>query len=61
MHHLSFQVDDLQAELDRLRREGIRLIDEKPRPGAGGYLIAFLHPSSTNGVLIEFSQKRVKG
>lgn len=60
VHHLSFEVDDLQAELDRLRGEGLRLIDETPRPGAGGYLIAFLHPSSTNGVLIELSQKAEK-
>lgn len=61
VHHISFQVDDLQAELDRLRGEGFILIDEKPRQGAGGYLIAFLHPSSTNGVLIELSQKQGKG
>ena len=61
VHHLSFEVGDLQAELDRLRAEGFRLIDEKPRKGAGGYLIAFLHPSSTNGVLIELSQKQGKG
>ncbi|HLF13555.1 MAG TPA: methylmalonyl-CoA epimerase [Bacteroidota bacterium] len=61
VHHLSFEVEDLGAELDRLRAEGFRLIDEKPRKGAGGYLIAFLHPSSTNGVLIELSQKPPKG
>ena len=57
VHHLSFAVDDLAAELGRLRAEGFRLVDERPRPGAGGTLIAFLHPSSTNGVLIELSQK----
>lgn len=57
VHHLSFEVDDLQAELGRLSAAGFRLIDEKPRIGAGGYLIAFLHPSSTSGVLIELSQK----
>ena len=61
VHHLSFEVEDLQAELDRLRSEGFRLIDERPRKGAGGYLIAFLHPSSTGGVLIELSQKQGKG
>ncbi len=60
VHHLSFEVDDLQGELDRLRGEGFRLIDEKPRMGAGGYRIAFLHPSSTNGVLIELSEKAEK-
>ncbi len=57
VHHLSFEVDDLEIELARLKGEGFQLIDEKPRVGAGGYLIAFLHPKSTNGVLIELSQK----
>jgi len=57
VHHLSFEVPDLGAELRRLADEGFRLIDEKPRRGAGGALIAFLHPSSTNGVLIELCQK----
>ena len=57
VHHLSFEVDDVQAELDRLRTAGVRLVDERPRRGAGGALIAFIHPSSTNGVLIELSQK----
>jgi methylmalonyl-CoA/ethylmalonyl-CoA epimerase len=57
VHHLSFEVSDLQAELDRLKSAGVRLIDDRPRKGAGGCLIAFLHPSSTNGVLIELSQK----
>lgn len=61
VHHLSFEVDDLQAELDRLRGEGFRLIDEQPRMGAGGYRIAFLHPASTSGVLIELSEKAAKG
>lgn len=57
IHHLSFEVDDIEKELSRLRQEGIRLIDEKPRVGAGGSLISFVHPKSTNGVLIELSQK----
>lgn len=61
VHHLSFEVADLEAELDRLRGEGFRLIDEKPRLGAGGYRIAFLHPASTHGVLIELSEKAAKG
>ena len=56
VHHLSFEVDDLRAELDRLKAAGMTLIDERPRAGAGGCLIAFIHPSSTNGVLIELSQ-----
>ena len=57
VHHLSFEVDDINAELARLKAEGFQLIDEKPRKGAGGYWIAFVHPKSTNGVLIEISQK----
>ena len=61
VHHLSFEVDDLRAELDRLKAAGVRLVDESPRIGAGGHLIAFVHPSSTNGVLIELSQARRKG
>ncbi|MFI5252257.1 MAG: methylmalonyl-CoA epimerase [Bacteroidota bacterium] len=60
VHHVSLEVDDIRAELARLKSEGFRLIDEKPRIGAGGYLIAFVHPSSTNGVLIEISQKEKK-
>jgi methylmalonyl-CoA/ethylmalonyl-CoA epimerase len=57
MHHLSLEVDDINAELARLKSEGFQLIDEKPRRGAGGYWIAFIHPKSTNGVLVEISQK----
>ena len=53
VHHLSFEVDDLRSELARLKSAGIQLIDEAPRKGAGGHWIAFLHPRSTNGVLIE--------
>jgi methylmalonyl-CoA/ethylmalonyl-CoA epimerase len=58
IHHLSFEVDDIQGEIERLRSAGFQMIDEKPRPGAGGYLVAFIHPKSTNGVLVEISQKR---
>ncbi len=57
VHHLSFEVDDIRAELARLKASGFQLIDEQPRRGAGGYWIAFLHPKSTNGVLVEISQK----
>lgn len=57
MHHLSFEVDDIRAELRRLAEEGFELVDKDPRPGAGGYLVAFLHPKSTNSVLIELGQK----
>jgi methylmalonyl-CoA/ethylmalonyl-CoA epimerase len=57
VHHLSFEVDDIKAELARLKAEGFQLIDETPRIGAGGYWIAFIHPKSTNGVLVEISEK----
>ena len=56
IHHIAYEVDDLQASLDRLRQEGIRLIDEKPRGGAHGAEIAFLHPKATRGVLTELCQ-----
>ena len=56
IHHICFQVRDIVAEIRKLQSEGVRLIDETPRPGAGGNLIAFIHPSSTGGVLIELSQ-----
>ena len=57
MHHISFFVDDIVGELARLRDAGFQLIDERPRKGADHCLVAFLHPKSTNGVLIEISQK----
>ena len=57
VHHVSFVVDDIDQQLVRLRAAGFELIDEQSRPGADGYRVAFLHPKSTNGVLIEISQK----
>ena len=56
IHHICFAVDDLDATLERCRAAGIRLIDETPRVGAEKKRIAFLHPSSTSGVLIELSE-----
>jgi methylmalonyl-CoA/ethylmalonyl-CoA epimerase len=56
IHHICFAVDDIDATLDRCRGAGVRLIDETPRMGAEGKRIAFLHPSSTAGVLIELSE-----
>jgi methylmalonyl-CoA/ethylmalonyl-CoA epimerase len=56
IHHICFAVDDLTATLDRCRRAGIELIDDVPRRGAEGKRIAFLHPSSTAGVLIELTE-----
>jgi len=56
LHHTAYRVADIGAELARLKAQGIRLIDERPRRGAHGNTIAFLHPSSTGGVLIELCQ-----
>lgn len=58
LHHICFQVENLGEEMERIRVAGLRLIDQSPRIGAGGCLIAFLHPSSAAGVLIELSQPR---
>jgi methylmalonyl-CoA/ethylmalonyl-CoA epimerase len=58
MHHLAYRVDDVAATLERLRADGTRLIDEEPRPGSRDTLIAFVHPASTGGVLIELVQER---
>ncbi len=57
IHHIAFAVEGLQGTLDELKEKGIRLIDEKPRPGAEGLNIAFLHPKSTGGVLTELCEK----
>jgi methylmalonyl-CoA/ethylmalonyl-CoA epimerase len=56
IHHICFVVEDLDATLDRCRRSGLRLIDETPRVGAEGKRIAFLHPASTGGVLVELTE-----
>ena len=56
IHHIAVRVDDIEAELRRLKESGVRLIDEKPRRGAHNTKIAFIHPSSTNGVLLELVQ-----
>jgi len=56
LHHITLRVDDIQAALDQLRAKGIRLIDEQPRPGAERSLVAFVHPASTGGVLVELKQ-----
>ena len=56
IHHIAVQVDDIEAALRDLKARGARLIDEQPRTGAGGCLVAFIHPSSTGGVLLELVQ-----
>ena len=53
LHHICFEVDDLPDALASLKAAGVRLIDDVPRPGARGHLVAFLHPASTGGVLFE--------
>lgn len=59
IHHIAFEVDNLKEVLEDLKRKGIQLIDQEPRSGADGALIAFLHPKSTNGVLIELCEHKV--
>ncbi|NLO18826.1 MAG: methylmalonyl-CoA epimerase [Ignavibacteria bacterium] len=56
IHHIAFETDNVSNELSRLSEEGIQLIDKAPRPGAHDMLISFLHPKSTNGVLMELCQ-----
>ncbi len=56
IHHIAMRVEDIRASLAELKQKGARLIDEEPRVGAGGCLVAFIHPSSTGGVLIELVQ-----
>lgn len=56
LHHTAYRVDDIEAKLAELAGKGVRLIDERPRKGAHGNLIAFLHPKSTGGTLIELCQ-----
>lgn len=57
IHHLCVEVADIAAMLEKLKSHGVRLIDEHPRIGAGGLLVAFIHPSSTGGVLVELTQR----
>ena len=57
IHHIAVRVDDIEASLAKLKEKGMRLIDEKPRIGAEGCLVAFVHPASANGVLLELVQE----
>lgn len=57
LHHTAYRVADIEAKLGDLKAAGVRLIDERPRKGAHGSLIAFLHPKATGGVLIELCQR----
>ena len=58
IHHIAVEVEDIEAALSKLKTQGMRLIDESPRQGADGCLVAFVHPSSANGVLLELVQKQ---
>ncbi len=57
IHHICFAVPDVQNAIDRCKDLGLRVIDDKPRPGAKGKLVAFIHPKSSGGILIELSQE----
>jgi methylmalonyl-CoA/ethylmalonyl-CoA epimerase len=56
LHHIAFEVADIEAEMKRLQGEGFVLLNEKPKPGADNKLVCFLHPKGTNGVLVELCQ-----
>ncbi len=57
IHHIALRVENIEEALKEIKEKGIRLVDEKPRKGAGGAKIAFLHPKSTNGVLVELCER----
>ncbi|MCU0422864.1 MAG: methylmalonyl-CoA epimerase [Bacteroidia bacterium] len=59
IHHIAYDVEDIYAEMERLKQAGFTFIHEQPKNGADNKLIAFLHPKSTNGVLIELCQERI--
>ncbi len=60
IHHIAFDVENIFAEIDRLKKEGFVVLNEIPKKGADNKLVAFLHPKSTNGVLIELCQEIIK-
>ena len=57
MHHIAFAVDDIEAEIKRLKNEGFQLLNEQPKKGADNKMVAFMHPKEANGVLIELCQE----
>ncbi len=61
MHHVTLRVEDIRGALTQLKARGVRLVDEEPRPGAGGALVAFIHPSAAHGVLVELKQAASPG
>lgn len=58
LHHIAFEVQDIEAEIKRLIKEGFSVVNEKPKPGADNKMVAFLHPKSTNGILVELVMER---
>ena len=58
LHHISFEVPDIEIEMERLKKEGFMLLNEKPKEGADNKLICFLHPKHTNGVLVELCMEK---
>ncbi|MDE3184814.1 MAG: methylmalonyl-CoA epimerase [Bacteroidota bacterium] len=58
LHHIAFEVEDIEAEIKRLKDEGFTLLNEKPKQGADNKMVCFLHPKETNGVLIELVMER---
>jgi methylmalonyl-CoA/ethylmalonyl-CoA epimerase len=58
IHHIAFEVQDIEAEMERLKNEGFILLNEKPKEGADNKLVCFLHPKGTNGVLVELCMER---
>ncbi|MBL0177052.1 MAG: methylmalonyl-CoA epimerase [Ignavibacteria bacterium] len=61
IHHVAFEVDDIRAEVERLKAAGVQLIDQQPRMGADNFWVVFIHPKSANGVLVELCQKAGDG
>lgn len=57
IHHVAFEVEDIVAEMERLKKEGFTLLNEKPKKGADNKLVAFVHPKTANGVLVELCQE----
>lgn len=57
IHHIAFGVENIEQRMEELRDNGVRLLSDKPKPGAGGAMVAFLHPKSSNGVLYELCEK----
>ena len=58
MHHIAFDVEDIYEEMERLKKEGFVLLNERPKDGADNKLVCFLHPKGTSGVLIELCQEK---